>query len=329
MLAAPESPPAPRPPWPPAPAALPPVLTSHPEATGGGGAPVGVGETLTCTSGGWEGSPTFAYRWLRNGAPIAGGESDEYEVTAADEGTAIECQVTATNAGGSVVGENLYPIVVSPEPSPYPPYTEYNPGPTIPAPPPPNETRGPVTIADELPAGLVLASASASLPAVSGEGWVVKLLALERDSRAWPRRHWRLGRLSRRSRFVSALVPTPPSGALRAGGSRTQPLSAVAERPRAVVTDPTSIAPAVPFGIQTLTTSVTDAAGAPMTQAGGHPVAATASFAFNLQVETSGAPGDGGWYAEGRRDRSAAGLCRRSSGSRTLSDHASSVSIGQ
>ena len=126
----------------PTPTTVAPVLTAHPEATGEGGGAVSIGRILTCTAGGWEGSPRFAYQWLRNGVPIAGAESDEYEVTAADEGTAIECQVTATNAGGSVVGENLYPIVVAPESRSYPPYTEYDPGPTIAAPPPPNEEGG-------------------------------------------------------------------------------------------------------------------------------------------------------------------------------------------
>src|ERR1039457_1423902 len=70
-------------------------------------APPGVGvdapgETVTCKAGTWKGSATFTYHWLRNGAPITGAESDTYEVTAADEGAAIQCEVIGTNEGGAL-----------------------------------------------------------------------------------------------------------------------------------------------------------------------------------------------------------------------------------
>ena len=71
-------------------------------AVQGGGAAV-VGKTLSCSSGTWTGTPTptFSYRWLRDGAAIDGAESSTYTVTTADEGHSISCEVTATNTAGS------------------------------------------------------------------------------------------------------------------------------------------------------------------------------------------------------------------------------------
>jgi len=71
-------------------------------AVQGGGAAV-VGKTLSCSSGTWAGTPTptFSYKWLRDGVAIGGAESNTYTVTAADEGHSISCEVTATNTAGS------------------------------------------------------------------------------------------------------------------------------------------------------------------------------------------------------------------------------------
>ncbi len=80
-----------------------------------------------------------------------------------------------------------------------------------------------------------------------------------------------------------APVGSPPSGgvtntaAVSGGGAAT-----------ALGSDPTTIASAVPFGIQSFTTSVTESLGNPFTQAGGHPVAANATFVFNYTVDNTG-----------------------------------------
>ena len=71
------------------------------------------GDTLTCEPGRWEEGPTLAYSWLRNGAVIAGAESNEYILVAADEGKAVQCEVTATNASGVTVA-TTNAIAVSP-----------------------------------------------------------------------------------------------------------------------------------------------------------------------------------------------------------------------
>ncbi len=65
------------------------------------------GQTLTCdpNAENWRYSPTFSYRWYRNGIEIIGATAPTYTVTAADLATpaAFQCAVTGTNAGGSVV----------------------------------------------------------------------------------------------------------------------------------------------------------------------------------------------------------------------------------
>ncbi|WP_296607445.1 immunoglobulin domain-containing protein [Nocardioides sp.] len=80
---------------------------------GGGGVPVStspptiggsaqVGSTLSCSSGGWFGSPGSIERaWLRNGGVIGGATGSTYVVTATDAGTTIGCRVRAGNASGT------------------------------------------------------------------------------------------------------------------------------------------------------------------------------------------------------------------------------------
>lgn len=60
-----------------------------------------VGQTLSCATGTWTDSPTYAYTWLRAGAPISGATSAAYTAVVADQGSALSCRVTASNAGGS------------------------------------------------------------------------------------------------------------------------------------------------------------------------------------------------------------------------------------
>ena len=71
-----------------------------------------VGETVTCDYGTWTGSPTYTYQWLRGDSPnianIEGATSSTYQLTAADAGADVSCQVTATNAApASVVASSL------------------------------------------------------------------------------------------------------------------------------------------------------------------------------------------------------------------------------
>jgi len=79
------------------------------------------GQTEICQVGTWAEKPSaFAYQWLRNGAPIPGAEAKQYVITEADEGTVLQCEVTATNAGGNGIAISG-PAVVSPPPATLPP----------------------------------------------------------------------------------------------------------------------------------------------------------------------------------------------------------------
>lgn len=83
---------------------------SPPIAPRGGGisirAVTRVGDTATCESGSWSGSPTFSYMFM-NGANNevlqSGSPSPYYQFTKADVGLTISCEVLASNAGGTGV----------------------------------------------------------------------------------------------------------------------------------------------------------------------------------------------------------------------------------
>ena len=59
------------------------------------------GQTLSCSTGTWSGSPTYAYQWKRNGSNIGSATNSTYILVTADVGQSIKCTVTATNFIGS------------------------------------------------------------------------------------------------------------------------------------------------------------------------------------------------------------------------------------
>jgi hypothetical protein len=61
-----------------------------------------VGETLTVTSGTWDGSPTFTYQWqwAHISANIYGANTNTYTIVSEDLGRTLTCIVTATTNGG-------------------------------------------------------------------------------------------------------------------------------------------------------------------------------------------------------------------------------------
>jgi hypothetical protein len=348
----------------------PPTNTAPPTLSGTAEA----GETLTCSEGGWEGSPTsYEYEWLRDGTVIAGATSSEYALTAADESSAVQCQVNAVNGEGAV-GAVSTQDVVSPSPSPGPPVSIgapedyvragvgaaaacYYPGSweeeptsyevqwlrngmviagsrsgpisseaefdshytltaadlgkaiqceviatnasgsvtalttaTVVAPLAPESSatipsEPVVSVSDRLPEGLGLAGATAQ-DEISGSGWSCpvansRAVTCTRSDilapgEAYPpiTLHVHVG--------VEASLGAPPSGGVTnvatVYGGGASPAS---------TSDPTMIAE-VPFGIQSLTTSVTESLGEPFTQAGGHPFAANATFIFNYLPEDEG-----------------------------------------
>ncbi len=74
-----------------------PVCTANPVVSGTGT----VGQTLSCTSGTWLFTPTYAYQWRRAGQNIAGANAATYVLVAADSGKNIDCAVIASNGAGS------------------------------------------------------------------------------------------------------------------------------------------------------------------------------------------------------------------------------------
>ncbi len=84
--------------------------------------------TATCNHSTWSGTPapTFAYRWLRDGSPIVGAEVETYAPTAGDVGHTLQCQVTATNAGGASAQVSA-PLYYGSAPVNFPPPAPSNP----------------------------------------------------------------------------------------------------------------------------------------------------------------------------------------------------------
>jgi carboxypeptidase family protein len=103
---------APEPPAPPANVTPPKVIELKSSPTNGNslggftlgaGAPTpAVGSTLVCEKGTWGGvpTPTYSYKWLRDGTPIAGATEIKYVVQTADAGHTLACEVTAKNSLG-------------------------------------------------------------------------------------------------------------------------------------------------------------------------------------------------------------------------------------
>jgi hypothetical protein len=61
-----------------------------------------VGQKLTCKAGTPVGtSPKLSYTWLRDQVPIAGADGSTYLVKGQDSGHHLQCEVTATDGGGS------------------------------------------------------------------------------------------------------------------------------------------------------------------------------------------------------------------------------------
>jgi hypothetical protein len=62
-----------------------------------------VGAELTCNHGEWTGAPepSFAYQWTREGEPIPGATSPEYQVLSSDRGRSLACRVRGSNREGS------------------------------------------------------------------------------------------------------------------------------------------------------------------------------------------------------------------------------------
>ncbi|MGA2320593.1 MAG: hypothetical protein ABSG95_07600 [Solirubrobacteraceae bacterium] len=91
------------------PGGSPPQSTEAPSVSGKPAA----GETLSCSTGTWSGSPTptLTYQWLRDGSTIPAATTSSHVVVEADEGHSLSCKVTAINNEG-VASENSSPLEI-------------------------------------------------------------------------------------------------------------------------------------------------------------------------------------------------------------------------
>jgi hypothetical protein len=67
--------------------------------------PLVAGDAVSCTTGGWDGQPSFSYSFVRaqGGKVLQSGPRATYVVPAAAVGTAIFCEVAASNSGGTTL----------------------------------------------------------------------------------------------------------------------------------------------------------------------------------------------------------------------------------
>jgi hypothetical protein len=85
-----------------------PLVHPHPSITG----TPAPGQRLTCHPGIPAGTTaSLAYAWLRDLIPIAGSTGSTYTVKGQDSGHHLQCQVTATNGGGSMTAKSAFVTV--------------------------------------------------------------------------------------------------------------------------------------------------------------------------------------------------------------------------
>jgi len=97
--------------------AAPPANTALPSISGN----PQVGSTLAATAGAWTGTAplSFAYQWQRcdvagaNCAAVAGSTGTTYALAAADVGSTIRVQVTASNAAGNASAQSAQSLVIA------------------------------------------------------------------------------------------------------------------------------------------------------------------------------------------------------------------------
>jgi hypothetical protein len=85
---------------------IPPELATKPVISIVGGSAT-VGARLICAGDSWLNRPTtYQVKWLRATSPIAGATQRQYTLASADMGQTVSCEVTATNAYGSGLGQS-------------------------------------------------------------------------------------------------------------------------------------------------------------------------------------------------------------------------------
>jgi hypothetical protein len=248
-----------------------------------------IGEMHTCsapTDGSWSGSPTWTFRWLRNGRRIAGATTASYTIQPADEKTVIQCEALGTTGtgaapdGGTVVAVSKN-IVVGSIKDPFEPndniaervsqlpFLAFS-----------TRTVGPVDFEVELPGGAETYayrvidtdihdaspwSCTKDAPTATQHA---KVFCTRSDSLSPGSSFPPIELVERPGRDAPDLLTTRAT--VSGGGS---PVAASAE-------DSVVVGPAIPFGFQDFFAKALDEAGDDYTQAGGHPFSVAANVHF-------------------------------------------------
>jgi hypothetical protein len=83
------------------------IVTPHPAIHG----TPAVGSRLSCSSGTASGAAQLTFAWLRDLVPIPRATSSAYTIAGADSGHHLQCQVTASNPGGTATARSAFVTV--------------------------------------------------------------------------------------------------------------------------------------------------------------------------------------------------------------------------
>lgn len=237
-----------------------------------------VGTSLSCSHGTWSPAATsYEFKWLRNGAVIAGSvtgpgstaSSATYVPVAADEGKALGCEVTATNAAGSSVAAFTPASFVSP--------TTVSATAKIPS--------AAVTLTNVMPPGLERNLGGGSTPTASAPGgWSCQLVGSGRSTEHCSSASDSVApgqtRVFEFGVIVSSAAADIVNDTATISGGGASPMSTT-------VVYPTTITPG-DLGIESFSASVLDEFGTPFTQSTGHPFEAKAQFVFRPTFSENG-----------------------------------------
>ena len=278
----------------PVPATPPPSEAKEVELVPNGKQPVGT--VVTCAAGTWTSvtTPVFKYEWLRNGVPITPATKEmtegKYPLRAEDEGTAIQCRVTATNGGGSAVAVTSSKEVAT--------AGEVEGEPNFPK----AEAAIPVaTVVDRLPKGIVLTS-DADQGLLLSANWTCTILPGRFQGKEFegPSEFscftTKALAASQKYTELTATVEVMPSAESRSVNEVT--VSGVGTTTTEAHGE-TTITSAVPFGINCLSVNILEepitekrpceegkAREEAKNQAGGHPFSVTTEFALNYTTSS-------------------------------------------
>jgi hypothetical protein len=243
----------------------------------------------------WRWPASFSYQWLKNGAPIAGQTTDTYTIQASDPPSAIQCAVTATNPAGSVTATSPAQQTV-PAPSPAAPAAGVSAvritgGNVV------DRANGAIVVLS-LPPGLEPAGSQPHGTGISdGGGFFTLANAANSPTQAFVAQNWVCAldtATCSREDVLEAGASYPPIilhvRAKSDAADMETPVVSVSGggAPAVAASEPTEIAPAVPFGVAHFTAEAEDDAGEPYTQAGGHPVKAFTEIVANVEPRSDG-----------------------------------------